>query len=255
MIEAHRINPKFKVGCMIGSGPSYYPLTCDPKDMIKWQDVLQEHMYYCADVMCRGEYPYFAKKIWKKYEFQLESKPEDFGILKAGVADMITYSQYGSSTVTTHELTNTAGGNFMMGQKNPYLNYSEWGWAIDGDSIRFSLNELYGRYGKPIMIVENGIGALDKLEEDGSVHDEYRIAFMKESIKAMSDAIADGVDLIGFTSWGCIDLVSGSTGEMSKRYGFIYVDKNDDGTGTLKRYKKDSFYWYKKVIESNGEKL
>lgn len=168
---------------------------------------------------------------------------------------MITFSYYSSGCVTEDENAEKAKGNFTTGAKNPYLKYSEWGWSIDGQGLRYFLNEVYGRYQLPLMVVENGLGAIDKLEEDGSIHDQYRIEYTKEHIKAMSDAIEDGVDLIGYTYWGCIDLISASTGEMKKRYGFIYVDKNNDGSGTLKRYKKDSFHWYKKVIESNGEEL
>ena len=142
-----------------------------------------------------------------------------------------------------------------MGAKNPYLKYSDWGWALDPTGLRYYLNEIYGRYQMPMMVVENGLGAVDTVEEDGSIHDPYRIEYLREHIDAMADAIADGVDLIGYTPWGCIDLVSASTGEMRKRYGFIYVDKHDDGTGTMERSRKDSFFWYKKVISSNGEDL
>ena len=168
---------------------------------------------------------------------------------------MNIFSYYSLGCVTEDENAEKAKGNFTTGAKNPYLKYSEWGWSIDGQGLRYFLNEVYGRYQLPLIEVENGLGAIDKLEEDGSIHDQYRIEYTKEHIKAMSDAIEDGVDLIGYTYWGCIDLISASTGEMKKRYGFIYVDKNNDGSGTLKRYKKDSFHWYKKVIESNGEEL
>lgn len=143
----------------------------------------------------------------------------------------------------------------MGGVKNPFLSASDWGWEIDPVGLRISLNQLYDRYQKPLFVVENGLGAYDKVEEDGSIHDDYRIDYLREHIKAMGEAIEDGVDLMGYTSWGCIDLVSNSTGEMSKRYGFIYVDKQDDETGTLDRKKKQSFYWYKDVIATNGEKL
>ena len=153
------------------------------------------------------------------------------------------------------ELNSTAGGNLMNGIKNPYLKSSEWGWQIDPKGLRFSLNEIYDRYGLPIMVVENGLGAVDKLEADGSIHDTYRIEYLREHINQMKEAVKDGVNLIGYTPWGCIDLVSASTGEMAKRYGMIYVDKYDDGTGDLKRRKKDSFEWYKKVITTNGEYL
>lgn len=146
-------------------------------------------------------------------------------------------------------------GNMMMGVANPYLKTSDWGWQIDPEGLRYYLNEVYNRYQVPLMVVENGLGATDIVEEDGSIHDSYRIDYLREHIKAMKDAINDGVEVIAYTMWGCIDLVSASTGEMKKRYGFIYVDKDNDGNGTLARSKKDSFYWYKKVIATNGEDL
>ena len=205
--------------------------------------------------MVRGEYPYFAERIWKKYDVKLDITKQDKEDLKNGTVDMITYSYYCTSCCTPHEVTETAGGNLNMGPKNPYLAYSEWGWSLDPDGLRYSLNEYYGRYQVPIMVVENGLGAIDILEEDGSIHDDYRIEYTKAHVKAMAQALEDGVDLRGYTPWGCIDLVSASTGEMKKRYGFIYVDKDNEGNGTLARYRKDSFYWYKKVIASNGEDL
>ena len=253
--RAHEIDPENVVGCMIGGGPSTYPLTCDPKDVLLVQEKLQEGIYYTADVMAKGAYPYFAPKIWKKYGVNLDITPEDVVNLQQGTVDMITYSYYSTSCATTHPVTETAGGNLNMGPKNPYLTYSEWGWSLDPDGLRYSLNEYYARYHLPLMVVENGLGASDTLEADGTVHDPYRIAYVKAHVQAMEAAMADGVDLRGYTPWGCIDLVSASTGEMKKRYGFIYVDKNNDGTGTLKRYRKDSFYWYKKCIATNGEDL
>ena len=253
VIRAHEIDPDYVVGCMIGGGPATYPLTCDPKDCRARQEYDQEVYYYTADAMIRGEYPYFAGRIWKKYGIELDITDEDRRIMKEGKVDILTFSCYGSSCVTTHEVKETAGGNLNMGPKNPYIEYTDWGWSLDGETLKYALNEYYERYGIPMMVVENGIGYNDILEEDGTCHDPYRIDYTRASVNSMADAIADGVDLIGYTSWGCIDLVSASTGEMKKRYGFIYVDKNNDGSGTLKRYRKDSFYWYKKVIESNGE--
>ena len=146
-------------------------------------------------------------------------------------------------------------GNLIAGLKNPYLKASDWGWQIDPQGLHYSLNEIYDRYQIPVMVVENGLGAYDKLEEDGSIQDDYRIDYLRDHIKEMKEAVKDGVDLMGYTPWGCIDLVSASTGEMAKRYGFIYVEKYDDGTGTLARRKKKSFDWYKEVIASNGENL
>ena len=254
--RAHEIDPENVVGCMIGGGPSTYPLTCDPKDVLLVQEKLQEGIYYTADVMAKGAYPYFAPKIWKKYGVNLDITPEDVVDLQQGTVDMITYSYYSTSCATTHPVTETAGGNLNMGPKNPYLMYSEWGWSLDPDGLRYTLNEIESRYDLPIIIVENGLGARDALEADGSIHDPYRIDYLQRHIRAMKQAVEeDGVDLFGYTVWGCIDLVSASTGEMAKRYGFIYVDCDDQGHGSFKRYKKDSFDWYRKVIETNGEEL
>jgi 6-phospho-beta-glucosidase len=174
--------------------------------------------------------------------------------LSQGTVDFISFSYYMSSCVSV-DPTVLSTGNMMFGVKNPHLKSSEWGWQIDPVGLRIFLNEIYGRYLKPLMVVENGLGASDVVESDGSIHDSYRIEYMKAHVQQMAEAIEDGVDLIGYTSWGCIDLVSASTGEMKKRYGLIYVDKDNDGNGTLKRVKKDSFTWYKEVIRSNGEKL
>ena len=158
--------------------------------------------------------------------------------------------------MTTHkDVELDGGGNLSLGAKNPYLTYSDWGWSMDADGLRYILNEINDRYQIPIMIVENGLGAIDKLEEDGTVHDPYRIEYMEKHIVAMKEAIIDGVNLIGYTPWGCVDLVSASTGEMRKRYGIIYVDMDDEGNGTMNRYKKDSFFWYQKVITTNGESI
>lgn len=254
--RAHEIDPNYVVGCMIGGGPCSYPFTCDPKDVLKNQQDMQNFNYYCSDVQVRGEYPFYTKRLWKKYGFEYEVSEEDKKDLREGTVDMVTYSYYMSSCATTHKIEDSAGGNLSMGARNPYLKYSDWDWSIDPDGLRYTLNEYYARYQLPLMVVENGIGGIDKLEEDGTIHDPYHIDYLREHIKAMSDAInEDGVNLIGYTPWGCIDLVSASTGEMKKRYGFIYVDKNNDGSGTLNRYRKDSFYWYKKVIASNGEDL
>lgn len=169
--------------------------------------------------------------------------------------DLYTFSYYMSTVVTTHEVTDKVSGNFSAGARNPYLEYSDWGWALDPKGLRYYLEKIYDRYELPMMVVENGLGAYDTLEEDGTIHDPYRIDYMRKHIQDMELAIEDGVDLIAYTPWGCIDLVSAGTGEMRKRYGFIYVDKDDAGNGTFDRYRKDSFYWYKKVIASNGADL
>ncbi len=249
---AHEIDPDMKVGTMV-AGVTSYPLRCHPDDVIANQKRQQDDFYYCCDTMARGEYPYFAQRLWNEFDAKLDITDQDLVDLKEGKVDMVTFSYYSTGCTTVDQNAEKAKGNFSTGAKNPYLKYSEWGWSIDGQGLRYLLNELYGRYQLPLMVVENGLGAVDQLEEDGSIHDPYRIAYTKEHVLAMKDAVNDGVNLLAYTYWGCIDLVSASTGEMKKRYGFIYVDKNNDGSGTLKRYKKDSFYWYKKVIESNGE--
>ena len=181
---------------------------------------------------------------------------EDKKIIKEGTVDFYTFSYYMSNCVTVDENAETTAGNMSKGAKNPYLKASDWGWQIDPDGLRYTLNLLHDRYPHtPLMIVENGFGAFDTVEEDGSIHDDYRIDYFKGHIHAMKESIEDGVPLIGYTTWGPIDLVSAGTGQYAKRYGFIYVDRHDDGTGDFSRSKKDSFYWYKKVINSNGEEL
>lgn len=251
---AHEHYPQFKMGCMI-AGMISYPLTCDPKDVLANQHHMQDSFYYCGDVQVRGAYPGFARKSWKKYNLDPGFFEQDKDVLKEGKVDFFSYSYYATSCETTHKDAKRDGaGNMSMGYKNEYIQYSEWGWGMDPDGLRYSLNELYDRYQVPLMVVENGLGAIDEFE-DGKIHDPYRIDYMKAHVKAMEEAIEDGVDLIAYTPWGCIDLVSAGTGEMRKRYGFIYVDMDDEGKGTLNRYRKDSFYWYEKCIESNGEDL
>ena len=251
---AHEHYPSFKMGCMI-AGLVTYPLTCDPKDMLCAQHKMQEGFFYAGDVMIRGAYSNYAKRLWNKYDIQYEKYAQDAEILKHGCVDFMSYSYYATSCETTHtDVKKDAGGNFSLGYKNPYLKYSDWGWAMDPDGLRYSLNEFYDRYQIPIMVVENGLGANDVLEEDGLIHDQYRIEYLRSHVEAMDKAInEDGVDLIAYTPWGIIDLVSASTGEMRKRYGVIYVDMDDEGKGSLKRYKKDSYTWYQICIKSNGE--
>ncbi|MCI5774124.1 MAG: glycoside hydrolase family 1 protein [Erysipelotrichaceae bacterium] len=251
---AHDNYPNFKMGCMI-AGLFSYPLTCDPKDVLSTQQKMQDYFYYAADVMVRGAYPSFAAKTWKCLGLDDSFFLKDKDILLAGKVDYFTYSYYSTSCHTTHtDAKRDGGGNLSLGYYNEYLTYSQWGWAMDPDGLRYSLNEIYDRYQIPIMVVENGLGAIDELI-DGKVHDDYRIAYMKAHVKAMSEAIDDGVELWAYTPWGCVDLVSASTGEMRKRYGMIYVDLDDDGNGTLERYRKDSFYWYQKCIASNGKDI
>ncbi|MEG1527325.1 MAG: family 1 glycosylhydrolase [Erysipelotrichaceae bacterium] len=252
--KAHEIDPEYVVGCMVCSFGNY-PLTCDPKDVLKNQQINQQKMYYCGDVMVRGYYPSYANRDWFQHGVNLDITKQDIEDLKNGTVDMYTFSYYSSSCVSSKKVEMDGKGNLTRGAKNPYIQYSDWGWGMDPDGLRIVLNELYDRYQIPLMVVENGLGADDKVESDGSIHDQYRIDYMREHIKKMKKAIEDGVDLLGYTPWGCIDLISASTGEMKKRYGFIYVDRDNEGNGTMKRSKKDSFYWYKKVIKSNGEDL
>ena len=211
--------------------------------------------YFCSDVQCRGCYPSYMNRYFKERNIYIEKATDDEKILKEGKVDFFTFSYYMSSCHTADLSKKKGEGNILGGVNNPYLKASEWGWQIDPKGLRYSLNEIYDRYQIPIMIVENGLGAYDKIESDGSINDDYRIEYLRQHIEQMAEAIKDGVDLIGYTPWGCIDLVSSSTGEYAKRYGFIYVQKYDDGTGNFNRRRKKSFEWYKKVIATNGEDL
>lgn len=249
---AHKINPQNKVGCMI-CGVPFYPLTCDPKDIMFNLEMWQRGIYYSSDVMCKGKYPTFAQKLWNEHDVHLDINANDLEELKQGTVDLYTFSYYMSTAVTTHNANDIVGGNCTAGVRNEYLTYSEWGWANDPLGLRYYLEKIYAQYELPMMIVENGLGAVDELV-NGQVHDEYRINYHHDHLLEMKKAIENGVNLIGYTSWGCIDLVSAG-GEMKKRYGFIYVDRDDAGKGTYDRIKKDSFYWYKRVIETNGEEL
>ena len=251
---AHEHYPNFKIGDMNIFATSY-PLTSDPDDVIENQQHMNISNWFCSDVQVRGEYPFYIHRYFEENGIKLEMEPGDAAVLKEGVVDFYTFSYYMSNCITAHGGAESAGGNIIGGCQNPYLKESDWGWQIDPKGLRYSLNEIYARYGKPMMVVENGLGAYDTVADDGSIHDDYRIEYLREHIRQMREAVIDGVDLLGYTPWGCIDLVSASIGEMAKRYGFIYVDKHDDGTGTLERKRKDSFFWYQKVIESNGEEL
>ena len=247
---AHEHYPQFRMGnmdCFILS----YAATCDPKDVLANESEMRRMNWYCSDVQVRGWYPSYAKRFWRENDISLEIEDGDLEDLKEGTIDFYTFSYYMSSVVGTHDVKQAAG-NMTFGGVNPYLKSTDWGWQIDPDGLRFALNEIYDRYQIPLMVVENGMGALDKVEEDGSIHDTYRIDYLKSHVRAMREAVDDGVDLKGYTWWGPIDLVSAGTGEMRKRYGFIYVDKHDDGSGTYKRSRKDSFYAYQKIIKSNG---
>ncbi|WP_462410701.1 6-phospho-beta-glucosidase [Neobacillus sp. Marseille-QA0830] len=247
------INPDFQFGTMI-CHITVYPLTCHPDDMLLAQKEDQFRNCFCGDVMLKGEYPYYALTYFNENNVTLDITEEDKQALKEGICDYYTFSYYMTICKTANPDTSQTSGNIMGGAKNPYLEMNDWNWQIDPKGLRWTLNHVYDRYRVPVMITENGLGAFDVVE-DGKIHDDYRISYTKEHIKQMQEAITDGVELIAYTPWGIIDLVSCSTGEMEKRYGFIYVDKNNKGIGSLKRLKKDSFHWYQKVIETNGENL
>ena len=251
---AHENYPEFKMGNMI-CFLTAYPYTCNPEDMLNAQQKMQMQNWFCSDIQVRGEYPHYAWRYFKENDIHIKMELGDEKELKEGTVDFYTFSYYMSNCTSVDPSLDCTSGNIVGGVKNPYLESSEWGWQIDPKGLRWTLNEIYGRYQIPLMVVENGLGARDTVEEDGAIHDGYRIDYLRKHIEQMGEAIEDGVDLIGYTPWGCIDLVSASTGEMAKRYGFIYVNKYDDGTGDLSRQKKDSFYWYKKVIASNGQDL
>ena len=251
----HEINPKFKIGCMIAMTP-IYPYSCNPNDMMMSVGAMHKRFWF-LDVHARGYYPNYMINFFERKGYDLDMTEQDEDDLLDGCIDYIGFSYYMSFATkdARHDI------NFDYNEatdlcKNPYIGATEWGWPIDPVGLRYSMNWFYDHYQLPLFIVENGFGAIDVKEEDGSVHDGYRIDYLREHIKEMKNAVEiDGVDLLGYTVWGCIDCVSFSTGEMKKRYGFIYVDKNNDGSGTFARSKKDSFDWYKKVIASNGEDL
>ena len=253
----HEINPDFKIGCMILSMP-IYPLSPDPRDVIAAMEEDHKNMMF-ADVHVRGEYPGYMKRYLREHGIEVHFEDGDAEMLKNTV-DFVSFSYYVSVCATADPEKNIRGeGNLLGGVPNPTLKASEWGWQIDPRGLRYILNTLWDRYQKPLFIVENGLGAVDHLVtgKDGqpTVEDDYRIEYMRDHLLQAEEAIEDGVDVMGYTSWGCIDLVSASTAELKKRYGFIYVDRNDDGTGTLNRYRKKSFYWYKDVIATNGGSL
>lgn len=247
------INPSFNFGTMI-CHITVYPLTCHPEDVLLTQQEDQLRNRFSGDVQIKGVYPYYMNRYFEKNNIEFDIQPEDYDIIKKGVCDFYTFSYYMTNCITANKDAEQVSGNIMGGAKNPYLKATEWNWQIDPVGLRYTLNHIYDQYGLPIMITENGIGARDTFE-NGQIHDSYRIDYYRQHIEQMRLAIDDGVDLIGYTPWTAIDVVSCSTGEMAKRYGFIYVDVNDKGEGSYKRYKKDSFFWYKKVIETNGSNL
>ncbi len=254
--KAHELRKDSQIGCM-SIYATTYGYDCNPVNELAATLDSQEFNNFCSDVQVRGKYPSYTKRLLQKYNFSLHdfvTDKEDFIILADNPVDYIGISYYMSSVVDVTNAQDKTSGNMMESIKNPFLESNDWDWQIDPIGLRIALNELYDRYQIPIFVVENGIGAVDTVEDDG-IHDPYRIDYLKSHIKAMAHAVEDGVELMGYTPWGCIDLVSASTGEMTKRYGFIYVDKNDEGKGSGKRIKKDSFEWYKNVIKTRGEGL
>lgn len=252
VIIGHEMNNQFNIGCMLSLSP-IYPATCRPEDVFESYELRRRSLFY-SDIQMRGEYPSYFNRIAEENNINIEISNEDKEILKKGVCDYLGFSYYRSSL---HEagmkiLGNTGG---LLGKKNPYLKESKWGWPIDPLGLRYVCNELTDRYNKPLFIVENGLGCEDFISEDGKIHDKERMEYLKEHVIMMKEAIKDGTDLIGYTWWGPIDIVSAGTGEMKKRYGFVHVDKNNDGTGSMKRIRKDSYDYYKQIIESNGENL
>ncbi|WP_124068211.1 6-phospho-beta-glucosidase [Clostridium sp. E02] len=252
---AHETNPDLKVGCMLAAG-SFYPYSCAPEDVWAAAEKNQETNLF-LDVQARGSYPAYANRIWKEKNVELKMEAGDEEMLRYNPVDYIAFSYYSTRLAgVSPEIRNqVADGNAITTLRNPHLEITPWGRQIDPLGLRTTMNELYDRYQKPLFLVENGLGAADTVEEDGSIEDDYRIEYTRKHIEAMKAAMADGVDCLGYLTWGCIDLVSAGSGEMEKRYGFIYVDQDNQGNGTLERKKKKSFYWYQRVIESNGEKM
>lgn len=251
---AHEIDPNNMIGCMLAAG-SFYPKTCDPKDVLAALKADHDN-YFFVDVQSRGYYPAYKLKEFERKNIMPEMLPEDAQLLRDHTVDFVSFSYYCTRCTCHDDNVEQTDANLLSTVKNPYLPETEWGWQIDPIGLRVTMNHLYDRYQKPLFIVENGLGADDKVEADGSVNDDYRIAYLRDHIREMVRAVdEDGIDLLGYTTWGPIDLVSAGTGEMKKRYGFIYVDRDNYGNGTLERSRKKSFYWYQKVIKSNGQDL
>ncbi|EON3358934.1 6-phospho-beta-glucosidase [Yersinia enterocolitica] len=250
---AHEVNPENQVGCMLAGG-NFYPRTCKPGDVWAALEKDRENLFF-IDVQARGAYPAYTKRLFREKGISIATQVGDDDILKHTV-DFVSFSYYASRCASADMNDhNSSAANIVKSLKNPHIQASEWGWGIDPLGLRITMNMMYDRYQKPLFLVENGLGAKDEINPQGEIEDDYRISYLREHIKAMAEAIDDGIPVIGYTSWGCIDLVSASTGEMSKRYGFVYVDRDDLGKGSLARKKKKSFYWYKKVIASNGADL
>lgn len=251
--QCHEIDPNAQIGCMLARMQTYAN-TPNPAD-VRAAQLQDELNLFFTDVQVRGEYPEYMNRYFAENEIQLTMEPGDEDLIKAGKVDFLSFSYYMTTITSATDDVEQANGNLAFGGKNPYLKSSAWGWQIDPVGLRITLNEFWDRYRVPLFVVENGLGAEDEISADGKIHDDYRIDYLRQHIEQMKEAVKDGVDLMGYTTWGCIDLISAGTSEMSKRYGFIYVDQDDEGNGSLKRLPKDSFNWYKKVIASNGEDL
>lgn len=249
----HEINPDFKIGCMLARMQAY-PATCNPDDVMEEIKKDHENLFF-SDVQVRGKYPSYVKHFFKENNIVLEIADGDLEILEKYPVDFMLFSYYMSSIARKQKSGEETAENLILSESNPYLEASDWGWQIDPVGLRITLNKLYDRYQVPLMVVENGLGALDKVEEDGSIHDQYRIDYLEYHVKQMYEAIEDGVDLMGYTWWGCTDLVSASTSEMSKCYGFVYVDADDQGNGSFDRSRKDSFFYYKDLIATRGANI
>lgn len=250
----HQILPGSKIGGMIARFTTY-PATCKPQDVMQMILDDQYSNWFYLDVMARGKYPSYMDRYFASEGIHIEMQPGDRELLRDNTIDFTAFSYYFSQVSTTEQGWEKTSGNLILANKNPYLETSEWGWQKDPIGLRITLNQVYDRYQLPIFIAENGLGAVDAIEPDGAIHDPYRIDYLKAHIEQMREAVRDGVEILGYTMWGFIDLVSCGTMEMRKRYGVIYVDQDDAGNGTLERRKKDSFYWYQKCIATNGEDL
>lgn len=247
----HSIIPQAKIGCML-SLSNVYPFNCDPEAVLETQELRRRTLFF-SDVMLRGYYPNYIYRVWHDENCNLDITDDELNLIRVNTNDFLAFSYY---KTTTHEagqpFFGDTGGD--IGTPNPFLESSEWGWQIDPTGFRYTLNEVWDRYQVPLFPVENGLGAVDTVE-NGEIHDEYRITYLQKHLHAMKEAVRDGVDIMGYAYWGPIDIVSAGTGEMKKRYGFIYVDKDNNGNGTLARIKKDSFEWYKNVIRTNGKSI
>lgn len=247
-----KIIPDGKIGCML-SLSNVYPHTCKPEDVFETMELRRRSLMF-GDVMIRGEYPSYTARIWEDEGVEVKMQPGDEELIKRYTCDFLAFSYYRTST---HEygqpFYGDTGGD--QGTPNPYIGTTPWGWQIDPLGLRYTLNELYDRYQIPLFVVENGLGQIDEIDEDGQINDSYRIEYVRDHVKAIKEALKDGVDIMGYTYWGPIDIISAGTGEMKKRYGFIYVDRDNEGNGTMERRKKASFDWYANLIKNNGNNI